>query len=42
MKNNDYILGYKINERLSYATLYHLYYILPHSMLLKHFIQYVL
>jgi hypothetical protein len=28
MNNNDYILGYKINERLSYGTLYHLYYIL--------------
>ena len=24
MNNNDYILGYKINERLSYGTLYHL------------------
>jgi hypothetical protein len=26
--NNDYILGYKINERISYGTLYHLYHIL--------------
>ena len=26
--NNDYILGNKINERISYGTLYHLYYIL--------------
>jgi len=30
MNNNDYILGYKINERLSYVTLYHLYYILSY------------
>jgi hypothetical protein len=28
MNNNDYILGYKINEKLSYAPLYYLYYIL--------------
>ena len=28
MNKNDYILGYKTNERLSYGTLYHLYYIL--------------
>ena len=28
MNTNDYILGYKINERLSYGTSYHLYYIL--------------
>ena len=26
--NNNYILGYKINEILSYGTLYHLYHIL--------------
>ena len=25
MDNNDYILGYRINERLSYGTLYHLF-----------------
>ena len=32
MNNNDYSLGYKINERLSYGTLYHLYYMQTYTV----------